>query len=145
MENCFDPGNTPKTQDPIILHKLVDQLMQSLLPRAIQQRNLIVNDVQHEMLVSADKNMLASVLGSLLYDTVAHASNNCIRITAKSYGRITLIHVRNSENRDDRSIVSNLHQIQPLAEKLGGCVSVTNNRINGTTVAFTFLNLPAAA
>jgi hypothetical protein len=47
--------------------------------------------------------------------------------------------------RHDHAISAGLHQIQPLAEKLGGCISITNNRIKGTTVAFTFLNLTEAA
>ncbi len=145
MKVHADSNNPMETKDPIALHNLVDQLVWSLLPRAARQGSLIVNDVQQEMLVNTDRNMLASVLGSLLYNTVAHAENNCIHVSAKSFGRVTLVHVRNNCIRHDHAIASSLHQVQPLAEKLGGCVSISNNKMKGTTVAFTFLNLPQAA
>jgi hypothetical protein len=127
-----------KTQTPIALHQIVDQLVLGLLPRTARQKSLIINDIKEQMFVSTDNNMVASVLGCLLNTTVDNTQNNCIRISAKLFGNITLVHVKNNDISHQAAITKSLSQIQPLAQKLGGCISITNNKVRGTTVAFTF-------
>jgi hypothetical protein len=127
-------------QTNIDLHKLADDLIISLLANTTKQRSFIVNDIHRELRVSADRGILSSVLSTLLYDTVAHTSDNCIHISAKAFGYITLIHIRNNNGDYDKAISVSLNQVQSLAEKLGGCIGITNNRLNGTTVALTFVS-----
>lgn len=122
------------------LRQLVDQLSLCLLPQVVRQKILIVNDIQQELFVNTDKNILASVISSLLNITILHSQNSCIRVSAKYFGNITLVHVTNNDRSLEGVIAHSLKQIQPLAEKLGGCVEVTNNKTKGTTVAFTFNN-----
>ena len=140
MEAQTLPLDLNESKPYATLRQLVDQLSLSLLPQTVQQKSLIVNDVQQEMFVNTDKNILASVLSSLLNITILHSQNNCIRVSAKLFGNITLVHVKNNDSSLDGAIAHRLKQIQPLAEKLGGCVAVTHNKIKGTTVAFTFNN-----
>ncbi len=128
------------TQKPVALHHLVDELLISLLPQTIRRKSFIVNDVKQEMLLSTDENILATVLSNLLDTTISHTQNNCIRVSAKFFGNITLIHVKDNDNRHDGAITNCMYQVEQLAEKLGGCITISNNKVNGTTVAFSIFN-----
>jgi len=130
---------------PVNLHQLVDQLMSTFLPRAVRQNSLILNHVEQQLPVVTDRNVLASVLGNLIYNTVALTNNDCIQVSAKTFSNITLIHIRKSDTCYEEEIMKSFQPIQTLAAKLGGCISVTSNKAKGTTVAFTFLNRAAAA
>jgi hypothetical protein len=145
MYNEMKIAETPSTQKTQTLHKLVDQLVISLLPQTSELRSLIVNDVSQEIEIDTDQNLLATVLGDLLCDTVLNSWNNCIRISAKVYGYMTLVHVRNNFRESNSLALANFIQAQQLAERLGGCISITNNMLNGTTIAFSFSNPATAA
>src|SRR5881394_1016210 len=117
-------GSLNKVESYFTLSELVDQLATSLLPQTVEKKSVIVNEVQQEMPVHADKDILATVLSNLLIITVAHTENNCIRVRAKFYGNIILVHVKNDDSSHDGAIAQSLKQIQPLAEKLGGCIAI---------------------
>jgi len=140
MKNQFKLATLMNAQPYETLNELVDQLMVSLLPRTLQQKSLIVNDVPDELFVNTDKNVLATIVSYLLNETVSNTEHNCIRVTAKKFGNITLVHVKNNDISHEISISNGLQYIQPMAEKLGGCISITSNKIKGTTIAFTFNN-----
>jgi signal transduction histidine kinase len=133
-------SNNFNNATPMTLSQLIDQLMISLSPQAIEKKSLIVNDVEHDMFIHTDKNILSSILSDLLTITIKHTENNCIHVSAKFYGNIILTHVKTNDKSKDSAFAQSLRQIQPLAEKLGGCIIVTNNKIKGTTLAFTFNN-----
>ena len=122
------------------LGQLVDLLSINLQSKTVEHRSLIVNDIKQEMFVNTDKNILATVLNNLLSITIANSQNNSIHVSAKLFGNIILVHVKNNDISLDQAITQSLKQIQPMAEKLGGCVAVTHNKLKGTTVAFTFNN-----
>src|SRR5437667_10430078 len=104
------------------LSHLIDQLMTSLSLQATEKKSVIVNDVGDDMFIHTDKNILASILSDLLTITIKHTENNCIRVSAKFYGNIILMHVKNNDKSKDSVFVQSLRQVQPLAEKLGGCI-----------------------
>jgi hypothetical protein len=145
METLIKTAGPEQARTTVALHELVNQVMISLLPCTARQKSLIVNDVHREMLVRTDKDVLASVLDCLLSNTIIHTKNNCIHISAKLFGSITLVHVKNNGSHYDDAIAYSLKQIEPMAKKLGGCVSITNNKLNGTTLAFSFNNNRLAA
>lgn len=154
MKNYYDPVLNffplkpcfmKTTKRPLVLHQLIDQLLQSFLPHIVQQKSFIVNDIKKEMLVCTDENILASVLSNLLSTTINYTQNNCIRISAKLYGNIILLHVKDNDNRHDEALTDSLLQVEPLAEKIGGCITISNNKMNGTTVAVSFYNQQLAA
>jgi len=142
--NCLENPLT-ETHCELNLHQLIDQLLVTFLPRAVRQNSIILNQVQQELPVVTDKNVLASVLGNLIYNTVALTTNNCIKVSAKTYSNVTLIHIRKDDFCYEEEIEKSFQPIQALAEKLGGCISVSSSESKGTTVTFTFLNLAGAA
>ncbi|MGH2553266.1 MAG: hypothetical protein ACRDEB_06090, partial [Chitinophagaceae bacterium] len=120
--------------------ELVDRLLIKLLPQTVQHRSFIVNDVEPGTLLNTDENMLTSVLSNLLNTTISHTQSNCIHVSAKFFGNIALIHLRDNDGGHDQAISDSLYQVEPLAEKLGGCITISNNKANGTTVAFSIFN-----
>ncbi len=46
----------------VSLHRLVSELIQSLMPLAIRRRNFVLNEISRDLRVNADENMLAYVL-----------------------------------------------------------------------------------
>ena len=70
-----------------------------------------------------------------------NTQDDCIRVMAKAFNAITLVHVRNNDFRSEQIITANLQQFEGIAEQLGGCLSVTKNKLYGASVSFTFLNL----
>ena len=128
------------TQRTVALHQLVDHVVVSLIHRVVQQRSFIINDLKQEMLVTTDENILTTVLSSLLDTTISNTQNNCIRVSAKFFGNIILIYIKDNDDGHDTAIFECLHQVERVAEKLGGCVTLTNNKVKGTTVAFSFYN-----
>lgn len=135
----------PKTALKRTLQELIDRLVTGELPAVVAKNSFIVNEVPGELLIAADEKMLARVLGNLLHTVVSNAENSCIRVAAKAYGNIVLVHVRDTRRSDNRTIMEHLEQMQPLAEKVGGCVTVCNRQEETITVAFSFLNYPKAA
>jgi hypothetical protein len=133
----------PTTQKT--LDHLVSLLTTSVLPTAVRKKSFIVNEVPGELHIVTDENMLASILSSLLHTVVNHTENSCIRIAASGHGNIILVHMKESGNFNNYSVANDLQQIQSLAKKIGGCISISDRRENTTTIAFSFPNIPQSA
>lgn len=127
------------------LQELVDKLVTGELSAALQKESFIVNEVPGELLIATDENMLAGVLRGLLHTVVSNARNSCIRVAAKVYGDIVLVHVRDTRRANSKTIMEQLGKIQSLAEKVGGCVTVCNQQEETITLAFSFFNGTKAA
>lgn len=136
------PGilNSEQSATCIGLHKCVNQVITDFLPCAAAHSNKIINDVSPKMLVSTDKQTLTTVIARLL-DTVLHNSqNNNIHVSAKLIGNITLIHIRSSNATYSDSIVSSMENTELQAEKIGGCLTISNSKLHDLTLSFTFIN-----
>lgn len=127
------------------LQELVDKLVTGELDAVLQKESFIVNEVPGELVIAADEHMLARVLRGLLHTVVSNARNSCIRVAAKVYGDIVLVHVRDTRRADTKTITERLDEIQLLAEKVGGCVTVCNQQEEAITLAFSFFNGTKAA
>lgn len=124
----------------IVLHQMVSRISANAIPSATRRHSFIINDVPNELKVSADEHMLATVFGSLLNTIVTHTENCCIRIYARLYGRVALIHLKESHNVNSSAFNGSIRQVQRLAEKIGGTVSINSDRNKATTVVLTFVN-----
>jgi hypothetical protein len=134
------------TQNKVTLHLMVNRISASSLPSATRKNSFIINDVPADLQASTDENMLATIFGSLLNTVITHTENCCIRISAKVYGKVVLLHLKETHRLNSPAFAGNIRQVQQLAEKIGGSVSVSNNRNEATTIVFSFINnLPLAA
>jgi hypothetical protein len=136
----------PILPNPVVLHLLVSRISASSLPSATRKNSFIINDVPDDLEANTDEHMLATVFGSLLNTVITHSENCCIRISAKLYGKVVLFHLRETSRLNSPAFAGNIRQVQQLAEKIGGTVSISNNRDAATTIVFSFVNnTPLAA
>jgi nitrate/nitrite-specific signal transduction histidine kinase len=145
MTNSYTQASKASTQSQVALHLMINQLSVSTLPTAIRRENVVVNDIPAALYVHTDAHKLAAVIGSLLNTVIGHSKNSYIRVSAKSYGDVTLVHIKDNGRLNSPAFAGSLIEIQQLAERIGGSVSVTSYRNDVTTVALSFVNLPAAA
>ncbi|MDP4262967.1 MAG: hypothetical protein Q8941_10575 [Bacteroidota bacterium] len=134
-----------KTLAPASLHHLIGYATESLSTDAFRNKSAIINDVPGDLVVRADKELLASVLSGLMNLVIMHTENSRIRITAKLYGNVVLLHIKDDGCLNYDSISHKLARIESLAEKLGGFVGFTSYRNRLTTIAFSFMNIADAA
>ncbi len=125
---------------PTSLHHLVNRLSESLEPAARRNKSLILNNIQEDFCSELHGTAVASVLSRLMNLVILHTENSCIRVTAKTYGNVVLIHVKDDGCLNYDSISHHLTEIQSQAEKIGGFVGFTSYRNKLTTIAFSFMN-----
>lgn len=140
MKNPYVPKSAVSSnsvvESSIPLHKLVDQLMTGLLPLAVDKKSFILNDVDHSFMLQADEDLLAFIVGSMMSNAVSCTDSVCIRVEACINDAGIHIMVRN-DGSCFYSTVSNAfsHALQ-AAQKLGGNISISNQKNEGTTVIF---------
>lgn len=145
MKSFYTPTLTTIPQSNTNLHGMINLLSVSNMPSAIRRRSILVNEIPSELLVNADEQKLAAVLGMLLHTVIDHTNDSCIRISAKVYGNVTLVHIKENIHPYGRAFNCKIEEAQKLAEKIGGNVTVTSYRNDVTTIALSFMNLSAAA
>jgi signal transduction histidine kinase len=144
METKIFPAATMQPVK-LSLHAIVNQVMNEYLPDAHHHRNSVQNDITCELPISADEEMLTSVLSGMFHAVVSQARNSSIRVMAKTYNDIVLVHVKDSNTCNSYAVASGLARFRAMAEKMGGYLDITSQRSKETTVAFSFPNLPFAA
>lgn len=129
----------------ISLHRFVDELTAGLLPMAVSRRSFIINEVDRQLELGVDENMLAYVLWNLINRVVRDTQNECIHVGSVSAGDRTMICVRNTGSCSYRNTSHGFRQVQYVAEKLGGSISIDYTEPYSTTVALTLQNAMSAA
>ena len=124
----------------ISLRKCVARLIANLKQATLKDDDIIINDLPDEMFVSTHKETLTEILCCLLNTIAVNGHKHVIHISAKMIGNITLMHFRNSHSEYSDRIADSLQKIEPLAERLGGCVTISNNKMYGLNLTFTFIN-----
>ncbi|MDP4263718.1 MAG: ATP-binding protein [Bacteroidota bacterium] len=131
---------TQFTQNHVALSLMVSRISASSTPSATRRHSFIINDIPKELEVNTNENMLATIFGSLLNTVITHTENCCIRISAKLYGKVALIHLKQSHQPNKTAFNGSIRQVQQLAEKIGGTISINSERSRATTIVFTFVN-----
>lgn len=124
------------------LNDVADQLVKTLLPVAFKNRNFFVNDIPDHFHLVGNSELIASVLGSLLSTVVSYTQNSSIWLSAKRYGNIILIHIKNSNGFQSPSMEHQLRQMQLLAEKTRGTVGFTRTGTSITSLTYGFYGMP---
>lgn len=141
MTPIFNPKKEPAVIDTG-LHELTTRLIQNLIPKASSNKSFFVNDIPGQLPLRTNQQMFASVLNGLLLAIVTHSKDSCIRLSAKMYGNVVLVKVKNSTQSNTGAVENEVRKLQPIAEKMLGSISVNKHRKNLTTITFGFSNLP---
>ena len=129
----------------ISLHHLMGTLLPGLQKTAVCRNSFFVNDIPPNIVISADKNIVSSVVANLLRIVSRNADNSCIRVSAKAYHNVVLIQVTDNNTCNNYALNASLSQVQPLISKIGGFIDVNSQRQKSTTIGFSFSNLPGVA
>lgn len=126
------------------LKQIAGKLMNGYLPVAVKHNNFFVNDIPADLAIEHNQSWISSVICGVLDTIVQHSRETCIRITARKYGYVVVLEVKESGSVNGYAMACGLQQVNSLAEKIGGCLSISIQQPM-TTVAFSFPNLPVAA
>ncbi len=122
-----------------VLQDLMNRLIKTILPVAVRNNTLIVNDVPSGLQINIDENDLAGAISGLLHSVIHNAKESCIRISANEmYGNTIVLSVKDSNSFNTYGVACSLQNVVPLAQKIGGKLDISNQRQKITTIAFRF-------
>lgn len=119
------------------LKLLVANVAQSILPTAVSRNSFFVNDIAADLQVSADKELLASLLSNLLQTAVSQTESDCIRISAFEQQQQVFLQVSENGRCYNAGIFQEMAQLIPMAATLGGTIAV-NPADKGLELALCF-------
>jgi hypothetical protein len=122
----------------VSLYDLIDNTIRSSLPFALRSHNLILNEISSGFTVNCDKQTLSEVIRQVLNAIMEFSKSSYIRISAKRYHEIVLIHFKDFNILSKTQAPYKLQPIQPLASSIDGYVGVTSFRQYETTIALSF-------
>jgi len=140
----FDQHLYGRCQD-IRLRQLVSRLVTGLLPDSARQESFIINDISPAIMVTTDELLLATVISNLLSMSVSRNRRSCIRVTAKVFSNVILLFVRDQKRSEKQITNEDFARLQPLAYKVGGCITISSQDQWEETLALSFLDLAAVA
>lgn len=139
--------NTSKQQtgNSITLDRLVNALINVKLESMVRKQSFFINEVQGNLSLNADRQIVTSVLECLIQNVLNETTSSCIRISAKEYSQVLLIHIYDNHVSDygTENVISDKVRVE--AKKIGGFVGITRHQKNQTVIAFSFPNVPVAA
>lgn len=127
------------------LQQLVKYVAGNLTAAACSRNSFFVNDVAPGIIIHADREMLAETLGKLLAKAIEQTGNNCIRIEAVVFNQIVSLVINQTGQCSSAGLAVSMEPLQPVAEKLGGSISVVSDHEHKTLVALSFFNGRRAA
>lgn len=149
QQGFLNIGGTTKTNTEILiqmetLKALTGKLIQSFTNDAGKNQSFFINDIPSHVVVDHNQAWVSSVISGLLDTIVHHCRETCIRLTARQYGYVVVLEVRESGSINSYAMACALQTSNSMAEQIGGCLSISVHEPT-TTVAFSFPNLPIAA
>jgi len=127
-------------EQQIELQQLTSFVTKGLISEACSRKSLLVNNVTPGIIVHADREALAETLTDVLTKTICHTESNCIRIESIAYDNIISLVIKQTGLCSSSSIAISMAPLQPLADKLGGSISVVTDNNSRITVALSFYN-----
>lgn len=143
MATALMSNNSPGPT--ITLERLVHALINVKLESVVRKQSFFINEIQRNVPLMADRSVVTNVLDSLLQNVLSETNSSCIRISAKEYSQVLLIHIYDNHEADHavKNVISELVRVE--AKKIGGYVGITRHQKNQTVIAFSFPNVPMAA
>ncbi len=121
------------------LYELVARLITSFLPAAVRNHNIFVNEVPADLPVEHNNEWIASIITGLIAIAATNTTGNFIRFSARKYGHVIVLEM---QEFNKISFNTDLRQLQRLAEKIGGSLSITVQNPDKSITTFSFPNLP---
>lgn len=123
------------------IRKLVDQLVDASLSSAARHRSFVVNEVPENLrLFGTDENMVAAVINGMLHAVIGNTRESCVRISAREIhaGKSVEVVVKDTGCFSSYALACDLQTIFPMAQKIGGYLSISAEKQNNSTITFNF-------
>ena len=127
------------------LHQLINRLTGIFLPAAVRNQSFFINDIPGDLPVDNNPQWVASVVSRMLSTVVNHVKDTCIRLSARKHGHVVILEIQESGSVNGYAMASELQQVNSLAEKIGGHLSISLPKAQTTSIAFSFPNVPSIA
>jgi hypothetical protein len=127
-----------REQRSISLYDLIDNTIRSSLPFALQNHNLILNEISSGFMVHCEKQSLTEIIREVLNAIMELSKSSYIRISAKRYHEIVLVHFKDFNILNKNQPAYKLQPVQQLASEIEGYVGITSYRQYETTIALSF-------
>jgi len=118
------------------LNNLVEQSAIGVMPAYPKIK--IINDVHSGLRINTCRESMNSLLYGLLQSSANHAASQYIRVVAKAFHNIILLQIKYQDLRHEAAIKKEFEAISRQAERLGGCIYISNSTSNETTLSLTF-------
>ena len=137
--------NQVLSRDSITLNELISRLLPSYQAKAYDQRNRLVNEVESGIILNSDAKLLSLVVSKLLNAILTQCRDCDIRVTSKKFHSVVLLHLTIINGFQGMHEVDNMHEINDLAYKLGGCIMYNNQHLKESTFSLSFSNFSQLA
>lgn len=127
-----------REQRSVSLFDLIDNIVRSSLPFALRNHNLILNEISSGFNVHCDKDSLTGIVRGVLDAIMEFSKSSYIRISARRYHEIVLIHFKDFNILNKTQAPYNLQPVQELASKIDGYIGITSFRQYESTIALSF-------
>ena len=122
------------------LREFINDLLKSYQPVAAAQGSTFINEIPADLPVLANKEILASLMNSLLYIIARCSRDTRIKINAKSFHDVMVLHIKDSSTNDGYRVLSEFEHLRIFAQQVAGSLEITSQRNQETTIAFSFIN-----
>lgn len=145
MKTAMTNKESEKMPATFPLKKLVNALIAVKLDEGVRKSSFFINEIKETVTLNADRQVVSNVLDHLLRNVLYETNKTCIRISAKIYSHVLLIHI--CGNQEEKCLSAGLigDDIRKEASRIGGFVGLTRMEKKRMVIAFSFPNLPAAA
>lgn len=109
------------------------------IPAVSSGKVFIANDVNPGFHVETEGTYLRAIIRRLLETAVLHSSGSQIKIWAKQFHNLTVLHLKYKDERPEVELQKMIAHLEPFAERMGGCLYLTSHLPNDISIAFTFL------
>ena len=127
-----------REQRSVSLYDLIDNTVRSSLPFALRNHNLILNEISSGFMVHCEKQTLSNIIGQILNAIMELSKSSYIRISAKRYHEIVLVHFKDFNILNKTQAPYKLQPVQKMAAEMDGYVGITSYRQYETTIALSF-------
>ena len=137
-QSLQNPAQASNPAGPVAtsLYELVKKLQISLLPQAAGKKSFIVNDVAKSVILPAEENTLAYIIGNLLSNAIYRTSDCCIRVETEFIAGQHQVRIRNNGAFAYSSYMHSLVHFVDVARKSGGNIGLETEENSGVTVVF---------
>ena len=133
-------GIRPVTQSDIALHVMLNEAVVKVSEKANRNENKLVNLVSSDFFIGGGNPAFASLICLLLDSMMNMTTNVTVRLSAKTYSNITLLHLKTDTELNNPEFISCIQTLQPLANQIGATVELTSYRNNISTVAVSYIS-----